>query len=89
MRIRYAGQWLALTRLEYGLLRALLAAPTRIHSRESLLRAVWGEDSEASDRTVDTHVKTLRAKLRELTPGRDPIATRRGQGYGLADDARP
>ncbi|MGA0611265.1 two-component system response regulator CreB [Caldimonas sp. KR1-144] len=88
MRIRYAGRWLALTRLEYGLLRALLAAPTRIHSRESLLRAVWGEASDASDRTVDTHVKTLRAKLREVTPGRDPIATYRGQGYGIADDSR-
>lgn len=86
MRIRYAGTWLALTRLEYGLLRTLLAAPSRIHSRESLLRAVWGHDSEASDRTVDTHVKTLRAKLREHAPGRDPIATYRGQGYGIADD---
>lgn len=40
----------------------------------------------AGDRTVDTHVKTLRAKLRERTPGRDPIVTHRGLGYGLADD---
>jgi len=85
-RIRYAGHWLTLTRLEYGLLRTLLAAPTRIHSREALLLALWGQASEASDRTVDTHVKTLRAKLREVVPGRDPIVTHRGLGYGLASD---
>jgi len=85
-RIRYKGQWLTLTRLEFGLLRTLLAAPTRIHSRESLLDAVWGDASEAVDRTVDTHVKTLRAKLREVVPGRDPIVTHRGLGYGLADE---
>jgi len=84
-RIRYAGSWLSLTRLEYGLLRTLLAAPSRIHSRSALLDAVWGGASEANDRTVDTHVKTLRAKLREVTPGQDPIATHRGLGYGLSE----
>lgn len=83
LRIRYAGQWLTLTRLELGLLRALMATPGRIHSREALLAAVWGAASDATDRTVDTHVKTLRAKLREVTPGRDPIVTHRGLGYGL------
>jgi two-component system, OmpR family, catabolic regulation response regulator CreB len=86
-RIRYAGSWLHLTRLEYGLLRCLLAAPTRIHSRSALLDAVWGDSSEANDRTVDTHVKTLRAKLREVTPGLDPITTHRGLGYGLDEGA--
>ena len=85
-RIRYSGQWLSLTRLEYGLLRALLAAPGRIHSRAALLDAVWGDQSEANDRTVDTHIKTLRAKLREQVPGQDPIVTHRGLGYGLADE---
>ena len=82
-RIRYAGQWLALTRLEHGLLRTLLSAPARIHRREALLDAVWGRESEGSDRSVDTHVKTLRAKLRQVTPGGDPIVTHRGLGYGL------
>ena len=82
-RIRYAGHWLSLTRLEHGLLRALLAAPARIHRREALLDAVWGPGSEATDRNVDTQVKTLRAKLREVTPGSDPIVTHRGLGYGL------
>lgn len=83
-RISYAGHWLPLTRLEYGLLRALAAAPGRILSREALLAAVWGPSAEATDRTVDTHVKTLRAKLREVRPEAEPIVTHRGLGYGLA-----
>ncbi len=82
-RIRFAGQWLALTRLEFGLLRALLRAPGRIRSREALLDEVWGADGEATDRTVDTHVKTLRAKLRAVRPELEPIATHRGMGYAL------
>ena len=82
-RIRFAGQWLALTRLEFGLLRALLRAPGRIRSREVLLDEVWGADGEATDRTVDTHVKTLRAKLRAVRPELEPIATHRGMGYAL------
>jgi two-component system, OmpR family, catabolic regulation response regulator CreB len=85
-RISYQGTWLTLTRLEYGLLRTLLAAPTAIHSRAALLSAVWGDSTEANDRTVDTHVKTLRAKLREVTATPDPITTHRGLGYGLASD---
>ena len=83
-RIAFAGQWLALTRLEFGLLRALLRAPGRIRSRESLLDEVWGAEGDATDRTVDTHVKTLRAKLRAVRPELEPIATHRGMGYSLA-----
>ena len=82
-RIRFAGQWLALTRLEFGLLRALLRTPGRIRSREALLDEVWGADGDATDRTVDTHVKTLRAKLRAVRPELEPIATHRGMGYAL------
>ncbi|HEY9028105.1 MAG TPA: two-component system response regulator CreB [Burkholderiaceae bacterium] len=82
-RIAFAGQWLALTRLEFGLLRALLRSPGRIRSRESLLDEVWGTEGDATDRTVDTHVKTLRAKLRAVRPELEPIATHRGMGYSL------
>jgi two-component system, OmpR family, catabolic regulation response regulator CreB len=82
-RIRFAGQWLVLTRLEFGLLRALLRTPGRIRSREALLDEVWGTDGEATDRTVDTHVKTLRAKLRAVRPELEPIATHRGMGYSV------
>jgi two-component system catabolic regulation response regulator CreB len=82
-RVRYAGQPLSLTRRELGLLRVLLRSPGRIHSRESLLDAVWGAGADSGDRTVDTHIKTLRAKLREVKPELDPIVTHRGLGYSL------
>jgi two-component system catabolic regulation response regulator CreB len=82
-RIRFHGELLELTRRELGLLKRLLAAPARIHSREALLDAVWGLDADSNDRTVDTHIKTLRAKLRAVRPELDPIRTHRGQGYSL------
>jgi two-component system catabolic regulation response regulator CreB len=83
LRVRYGGQPLSLTRREFGLLRELLRSPGRIRSRESLLDAVWGADADSGDRTVDTHIKTLRAKLREVKPELDPIVTHRGLGYSL------
>jgi two-component system, OmpR family, catabolic regulation response regulator CreB len=82
-RIRFCGHDLTLTRRELGLLSALLRSPGRIHSREALLDAVWGRDADSADRTVDTHIKTLRAKLRELRPELDPIVTHRGLGYSI------
>jgi two-component system, OmpR family, catabolic regulation response regulator CreB len=82
-RIRFQGQALDLTRRELGLLSRLLAAPQRIHSREVLLDAVWGNEADSGDRTVDTHIKTLRAKLRAVAPELDPIRTHRGLGYSL------
>ncbi|MFY3384021.1 response regulator [Paracidovorax sp. MALMAid1276] len=80
-RISLRGQSLPLTRREYRLLSHLLRGAGRIHSREALLAAAWGDDSESTDRTVDTHIKTLRAKLRELDPAHEYISTHRGMGY--------
>lgn len=82
-RIRYRGRLLDLTRYEYGLLSALLARPGAVLSRVQLMDRVWEGAPETSDRTVDTHVKTLRAKLREVAPDEDPIRTHRGLGYSL------
>ena len=72
-----------MSRLELRLLQALWRARGRIRSRSALLDEVWGPDCEANDRTVDTHVKTLRAKLRDARPDLDPIVTHRGLGYAL------
>ena len=82
-RISLRGQALPLTRREYRLLSHLLRGAGRIHSRDALLAAAWGDDSESTDRTVDTHIKTLRAKLREVDPAREYISTHRGMGYCL------
>ncbi len=82
-RIRYHGQALALTRYEYGLLAALLARPGAILTRMQLMEAVWIDAADSADRTVDAHVKTLRAKLRAIAPDDDPLRTHRGVGYAL------
>ena len=82
-RIRYHGAELPLTRYEYLLLAALLARPGAILSREQLMSDVWRDAPDTVDRTVDTHVKTLRAKLRAVAPDADPIQTHRGLGYSV------
>jgi two-component system, OmpR family, catabolic regulation response regulator CreB len=91
-RIAYANTWLNLTRIEYHLLAVLLRTPGRIWSRASLLDAVWGSDAQSTDRTVDTHIKTLRAKLREVNVKTevqaDVITTHRAMGYSIDIGAR-
>jgi two-component system catabolic regulation response regulator CreB len=82
-RIRYSGHALDLTRYEYGLLDALLQRPGAVLSRTQLMDRVWADALESGDRTVDTHIKTLRAKLRGLNENEDPIRTHRGLGYSL------
>jgi two-component system catabolic regulation response regulator CreB len=86
-RVRHGDTWLPLTRREHGLLVALMKVPGRIWSREALLDAVWGLDADSTDRTVDTHIKTLRAKLREACGDVELIVTHRGLGYAI-DPAR-
>ena len=83
----YAGEKLELTRYEFKLLVLLAGSPGRVYSREAIMDAVWGGDSPSLDRTVDAHVKSLRAKFREIDESFDPIITHRGMGYALRDDS--
>jgi len=82
-RIRCAGQLLALTRYEYLLLATLLKRPQRIFSRAELMDLVWGDAPDTADRTVDSHVKLLRAKLRDAGASAELIQTHRNMGYSL------
>ena len=77
--ISWFGQPLNLTRYEFLLLKTLLHAPGRVFSRQQLMELVWIDAWESLDRTVDTHIKTLRAKLRAV--GLSPIQTVWGVGY--------
>jgi len=79
-RVLIGGTSLELTRYEFGVLALLLDRPGRVLSREQLLDAVWDDPLDATDRVVDTHVKTIRAKLAERG-ARDLIRTHRGLGY--------
>jgi two-component system phosphate regulon response regulator PhoB len=75
------GREIALTALEFRLLKTLLERPGRVQTREVLLSDVWGIQAEITTRTVDTHIKRLREKL---GPAGDIIDTVRGVGYKLA-----
>jgi two-component system catabolic regulation response regulator CreB len=83
-RILYRGQALDLTRYEYLLLKTLCERPSHVLSRAQLMDRVWAGSPDTLDRTVDAHVKSLRAKLRQVDPNDDPIQTHRGMGYSLA-----
>jgi two-component system catabolic regulation response regulator CreB len=81
--IAFHGQALDLTRYEYLLLALLLSAPGRVFTREQIMGRVWANAPDTADRSIDTHVKTLRAKLRAIRPDAEPIVTHRGTGYAL------
>lgn len=83
LRIAYHGTWLNLTRYEYLLLALLLERPGRILSRNQIMESVWQDGGESLERTVDTHIKTLRGKLRALRPDEETILTHRGLGYSI------
>lgn len=88
--IRFQNQPLDLTRYEYLLLKTLLAQPERVFSRAQLMDQVWPDPAASFERSVDTHIKTLRAKLRDIDPGNDPVRTHRGLGYSIrVRDASP
>ena len=88
-RIRYYGQPLELSRYEYGLLALLVQRPGRVYTRDELLDMVWDDAAQSLDRTVDAHIKTLRAKLKAVAPEVEPIRTLRGTGYALYEDLPP
>lgn len=83
--VRYFDVAVPLTRYEYRLLAVLLAAPGRVFSREQLMSRAWEEPEMSLERTVDAHVKSLRAKLKGVRSEPDPIVTHRGFGYALRE----
>jgi two-component system catabolic regulation response regulator CreB len=83
--IAFRGVTLELTRYEFRLLKTLVAHPGRVFSRDQLLTAAWEDPGASTDRTVDAHIKTVRAKLRAVAPDAEPIQTHRGLGYALRE----
>ncbi|MER5701941.1 winged helix-turn-helix domain-containing protein [Micromonospora sp. NPDC002296] len=82
--VRQGSRVIPLTRIEFDLLHFLAAHPRRVFTRLQLLSSVWGYE-HAVARTVDVHVRRLRAKLGDATP---LLTTVYGVGYRLADEAR-
>jgi len=85
LRISYYGEPLSLTRYEYRLLHLLVTHPGRVYSRDRLMELVWEEPDMSLDRTVDTHIKVLRQKLKNVNSEEEAIITHRGTGYSLKE----
>jgi two-component system catabolic regulation response regulator CreB len=83
--IQFLGVMLELSRTEYRLLKVLCEKPGRVFTREELMNQAWEHPDVSLERTVDAHVKLIRAKLRTVNPEADPILTHRGMGYSLKE----
>ncbi len=81
------GELLKLSKKEFALLRALADDPTRVFTREELLRGVWGYRSLGRTRTLDSHASRLRKKLGRT--GDRYIVNVWGVGYRLVDGTVP
>lgn len=79
-RVSVDGSEVHLTPLEFDLLDALAAEPGAVRTRDELMRQVWGWSGGAGSRTLDSHVKALRAKI-----GADRVRTVHGVGYALEE----
>ena len=86
-RVARNGDPVHLGPTEFRLLRVLLERPGRVFSREQLLDAVWGRESEIEPRTVDVHIRRLRKALNEDSR-RDLIRTVRAAGYAVDQTGR-
>jgi len=84
--IAFFGATLDLSKYEYDILRQFIERKGHVFSREQLMDLVWEQPESSLDRTVDAHIKNIRAKLRAMRPDLEPILTHRGSGYSLRDD---
>ncbi len=82
-RVELNGQPVEVTPTEFELLRHLMRRPGHVFGRETLLREVWGYDTEVDSRTVDVHVQRLRAKIEPDAAHPQLVRTIRGFGYCL------
>jgi len=81
LQIHYRGALLNLTRHEFKLLQSLVTQPEKVLTREHLLKALGVAADAGYERNIDSHIKSLRAKLRDVAPDSEPIQTHRGFGY--------
>jgi two-component system catabolic regulation response regulator CreB len=85
-RICFDGKPLELSRYEFKLLELLIRRPGVVFSRTQLMQSLWDDPEMSLERTVDAHIKSLRAKLKDVRPDLSPIQTHRGLGYSLSEN---
>ena len=84
----WLGEPFDLTAIQFELLRLFMANPGRVFSREELLNQVWGYDFYGDTRAVDSAIKRLRARLRQVVANVELVLTVRDAGYKLNDDVQ-
>mgnify|MGYP006434063141 CR=1 FL=1 len=85
-RCTWRGHEISLTVTEFLMLYSLAERPGHVKTRDQLIDLAYGEDIFIEDRTIDTHIKRLRKKFRDIDPGFDRIETLYGAGYKYRDD---
>ncbi|MCG8570700.1 MAG: response regulator [Spirochaetes bacterium] len=83
--IFYCDKDLSLSFREFKIMQVFLSQPGWVFSRERILELVWDDEGDVYDRTIDAHIKSIRIKLKEVTPDFDPIHTHRGFGYSIKE----
>jgi two-component system OmpR family response regulator len=81
-RARWNDADVPLTITEFGIVRALASAPQRVFTRDAIIDRIHGPGFALTDRTIDSHVRNLRAKFASIGGG-DVIETRAGVGYQM------
>jgi len=80
-RATIGGRDLALTAVEFQLLRVLVEHPGRIYTRDQLMDAMYRDERVVADRTVDSHVKKIRRKIAAMLPDHEILHSVYGVGY--------
>lgn len=81
--VRVKGDKIILTVTEFGVLQALIERPGRLLTRSQLIERAYAHDNHITERTIDTHIRRIRAKMRPY--GIDPIETVHGLGYKASE----
>ncbi len=81
-QLQYKDQDISLTRKEFAMMNLFLSHPNKVFTREHLITTIWGFEVATEDRTIDSHVRNLRDKLRKTGfPAEDYLQTVWGVGY--------
>jgi two-component system response regulator ChvI len=83
--VTWSGQPVTLTVTEFMILEALAARPGVVKTRNQLMDVAYQDDVYVDDRTIDSHIKRLRRKFREVDPEFNAIETLYGAGYRFSD----
>ena len=84
-RVLFHNQELVLTPAEFKILSHLIKHPNQVHTREYLMNIIWDRPHGSDEKTINTHIKSIRKRLHEIDEMNDYIETHRGIGYSLIE----